>query len=280
MKRTDYTATAVAAAKSVLIELTHLLGEYREDIVLVGGWVPELLLGEQTEPHVGTLDVDLALNHQTLRESGYNTIHRLLIARGYEQDKQQPFIYYRSWIIQGRKVAVEVDLLAGEYHGTGKSRRTQRVQDVRPRKARGCDLAFELNTEVILEGDLPEGGRDTVRVRVASIVPFLVMKGMALSDRLKEKDAWDIYYSLKNYPGGLDALAEEFLPFVERGLVREGLEKIGKNFSTVEDLGPKFVADFEAAEGPEERELLQRDAFERAQYLLKKLGIVPSFPEP
>ncbi len=32
--RRDYTAEAVAAAKSVLIELTHLLGEYRDNIVL------------------------------------------------------------------------------------------------------------------------------------------------------------------------------------------------------------------------------------------------------
>jgi len=32
------------------------------------------------------------------------------------------------------------------------------------------------------------------------------MKGMALDDRLKEKDAWDIYYCIQNYPGGLDHL--------------------------------------------------------------------------
>jgi len=40
--RRDYTDEAVKAAKSVLIELTHLLGEYRDNIVLIGGWVPEL----------------------------------------------------------------------------------------------------------------------------------------------------------------------------------------------------------------------------------------------
>jgi hypothetical protein len=37
-------------------------------------------------------------------------------------------------------------------------------------------------------------------------VPFFVMKGMALHDRLKEKDAWDIYYCTKNYTGGIDKL--------------------------------------------------------------------------
>jgi len=43
----------VEAAKSVLIELTHLLGEYRDSIVVVGGWVPELLMPQEPRPHVG-----------------------------------------------------------------------------------------------------------------------------------------------------------------------------------------------------------------------------------
>jgi hypothetical protein len=49
---------------------------------------------------------------------------------------------------------------------------------------------------VILDGELPGGGKDSVTIRVASIVPFIVMKAMALDDRLKEKDARDIYYCL------------------------------------------------------------------------------------
>ncbi len=48
----DYEARAVHAARTVLLELTHLLGAYREDIVLVGGWVPELLLSSKGSPHV------------------------------------------------------------------------------------------------------------------------------------------------------------------------------------------------------------------------------------
>jgi hypothetical protein len=43
-ERIDYTAAAVEAAKSVLIELMHILGEYRDDMVLVGGWIPDLLI--------------------------------------------------------------------------------------------------------------------------------------------------------------------------------------------------------------------------------------------
>ena len=37
--RVDYSEQAVAAAHSVLLELVHLLGEYRDSIVLIGGMV-------------------------------------------------------------------------------------------------------------------------------------------------------------------------------------------------------------------------------------------------
>lgn len=52
MKRSDYPALAVEAARSVLLELGHLLGQYRQHIVVVGGWVPVFLCPEPEEPHV------------------------------------------------------------------------------------------------------------------------------------------------------------------------------------------------------------------------------------
>jgi len=211
--RRDYTAGAVKAAKSVLIELTHLLGEYRDNIVLIGGWVPELLIPQEPRPHVGSMDIDLALNHLKIQEEGYKLIEELLTSRGYYQEEEkQPFIFFRDVPLSGSVIKVEVDLLSGEYEGTGKKHRTQVVHGIKARKVRGCDLAFEMASEVSVEGEIPGGGLDRVTIRVASIVPFLVMKGMALDDRLKEKDAWDIYYCLLAYPGGIDALVEEFRP--------------------------------------------------------------------
>jgi len=269
----DYNEIAVKAARSVLIELVHLLGEYREDMVLVGGWVPELIFADKVKPHCGSIDVDLALDHRKLQEQGYKSIQELLLSRGYKQGNQ-PFIFLRQVFVEDQEIIVQVDLLAGEYEGTGKKRRHQRMQDILARKARGCDLAFDMVVEVPVEGELPGGGRDSVTIRVASAVPFLIMKGMALEDRLKEKDSWDIYYSLINYPGGLDALVEVFRPYLKHGLVREGLEKIAKKFASEKDVGPKFVADFEEIIDPEEREIRQRDAYERVNYLLTKLGIV------
>ena len=269
----DYSGDLVEAAHSVLLELVRLLGEYRDDLVVVGGWVPQLILPAEPLKHVGSIDVDLAFNHRNLQDAGYATIQKLLLSRGYEQDHRQPFIFHRTVSVGGNPIKVQVDFLAGEYAGTGKAHRTQRVQEGRARKARGCDLAFDLFVETEIRGELPGGGADQAMVRVSSVIAFLVMKGMALHDRLKEKDAWDIYFTLTNYPGGLDALVVEIQPHIDLGLVQEGLRKIADKFATVIHAGPKFVADFEDVQEPEERAALMRDAFEKMDYLLRTLKI-------
>jgi hypothetical protein len=269
----DYSAAQVEAARSVLLELLRLLGEYRDDVVVVGGWVPQLILPPGPIQHVGSIEVDLALNHRNLRETGYATIQALFSRRGYQQDPRQPFIFHRTVVLNGNPIKVEVDFLAGEYEGTGPKHRTQSVPEGRARKARGCDLAFDLYVDTEIEGNLPEGGRDHACVRVSSVVAFLVMKGMALHERLKEKDAWDIYFTLTNYPGGLDALAQEIKPHLKHGLVQEGLRKIGGKFASPEHMGPKSVLDFEDIQDREDRAIRARDAHERVHYLLSALGV-------
>jgi predicted nucleotidyltransferase len=269
----DYSEELVRAARSVLVEIIHLLGEYLENIVLVGGWVPDLLLSSEANPHIGSIDVDLALNHLKLRDEGYKSIQNLLMGRGYVQGKQ-PFIFNRTVLIKGNEITVQVDLLSGEYQGTAKSHRHQKIQGGLARKTRGCDLVFDNPVAVTIEGELPNGARDTVRIQVSSIVPFLVMKGMALDERLKEKDAWDIYYCVQNYPGGLEHLIGEFELHLEHGLVKEGLEKIAKHFASEKHVGPRFVADFEEITDPEERDIRERDAYEKVGYLLRKLGVL------
>ena len=141
--RKDYSREQVEAAHSVLLELTRLLGEYRDEIVLVGGWVPALLLPGGEDKHIGSIDVDLAFNHSALQEPRYQTIRDLLLSRGYVEGKQ-PFIFHRTVTVGYRAFEVEVDFLASEHAGTGRSHRTQKLQDVRARKVRGCELALEM----------------------------------------------------------------------------------------------------------------------------------------
>ena len=104
-------------------------------------------------------------------------------------------------------------------------------------------------------------------------MPFIVMKAMALADRMKEKDAWDIWFCLTHYLGGLDALADAFRPHLQNRLVAEGLSKIKEKFASPEHVGPKWVADFDEIDDPEARAMRQRDAYERVVGLLSRLGV-------
>jgi hypothetical protein len=79
--RTDYSTQAVEAARSVMMELVRLLSEYHDDMVIIGGWVPDLLLPAAETKHIGSTDVDLALNHRKITEAGYRTILEHLTKR-------------------------------------------------------------------------------------------------------------------------------------------------------------------------------------------------------
>ena len=273
--RADYPPDAVAAAKSVMVELVHILGEYRDDMVVVGGWVPPLLMPD-SEGHVGSTDVDLALNHLAETDEVYARISVILLERGYERDSRQPFIWYKQVQIDGNDPArVEVDFLAGEYGGSGTRHRTQHVQDIRLRKARGADLLFDDAVECEIEGRLPDGSMDKVHVKVAGVAPYLVMKCAALGTRIKEKDAYDIWFTLANYPGGPDVVATHFIPFAGHGLVLEARTVLEDKFASPEHFGPVSAAVFMEAAG-DDADRIKRDAFERVQALLASLRALGS----
>jgi len=277
VRQSDYPEAEVQACVSVLLELMTFLGEFRENIVIVGGNVPPLLIRSAKEKYPGTLDIDLALDFKHISDDTYKTITETLRHRGYYQrEGEQPFIFYRDvGDRSGNKITVEIDLLAGEYGGTGKGHRHQIIQDGQARKARGCDLVFDSAVRVNLAGTLPGGAKNKVTVKVPSIGPFLIMKGMTLWERMKEKDAYDIYYCCRNYPGGLTALVEAIRPLVRNRLAREGLGKIKTKFAIVDGIGPTWVADFLEIADAEERTRIQREAFELVNALMEKLGIEP-----
>jgi hypothetical protein len=112
VRKLDYKEQTVQAAHAVLLELVHILGEYREGIALVGGWVPGLLLPEDADEHVGSMDVDIALDHILLEEAGYETICQKLENCGYRRSEEQPFVFFRDVPVGDDTIPVEVDLLA------------------------------------------------------------------------------------------------------------------------------------------------------------------------
>ncbi len=43
VSKSDYTPEEVQACKKVLVEIIHIFGEIKDEMVIIGGWTPALL---------------------------------------------------------------------------------------------------------------------------------------------------------------------------------------------------------------------------------------------
>ena len=77
------------ASRSVLIEVANVLGAFRDEIVLIGGWVPDLRFPNRN--HIGSVDVDWAVSPKAISENAYETILKRLTEAGY-RTRRTPLI--------------------------------------------------------------------------------------------------------------------------------------------------------------------------------------------
>ena len=78
----DYTDRQVVAARRVLVDVAQVLAAFRDAMVVVGGWVPDLLFPAADPKHVGSIDVDLALDAAKLGDGRYAELLKLLLDTG------------------------------------------------------------------------------------------------------------------------------------------------------------------------------------------------------
>lgn len=279
MNKSEYTADETQAAISVLAELLTYLGPYRDDIVVIGGWVPFFLTqgSANDEPHVGSLDVDLALDAASISDEAYARIEEILEKRGFKHRMDAkgnpiPHSYVRSVNnAAGQEFDIQVDFLAPEYGGTPKSKRHQRVQGLLAHKARGSDLVFDHFEEKIIDAVLPNGAKQQVKAKIADPLSCVVMKAIAFGDRAREKDAYDLYIIIKHCPNGKERISKGLRESKANKLVQEALEILRKQFASVESLGPVSVAEFMEEREETARAVRCRDAFETVHALLSLL---------
>ena len=76
---------------------------------------------------------------------------------------------------------------------------------------------------VAIEGDMPDGVQRISFVSpLRRFQPSWPLKGYAIANRLKRKDAYGIYYSIRNFPDGIDALVKATRPVAPRRYNRPG----------------------------------------------------------
>ncbi len=274
----EYDDRTTAAVKSVLVEIGQILGSFKGRFAVVGGAVPWLLLGNEDMPHVGTLDVDLGLDAAALGDGEYVHLVEALLGHGYAQRKElKRFQLVRQIQAEdgGPPIDIVIDFLM--------PRDAQIVKNVPPlisdfavQRADGADLALRFYQMVAISGAMPGGGMNRVEVAVCSIPALLAMKGHAIEGRYKQKDAYDIYYCIRNYVGGLEVLAADCRPLLEHESGLAGYTYIVNKFDTVDGFGPscvrKFVEDTKVL-GERTADQWQQDAFGQVDAWLRALGL-------
>jgi Nucleotidyl transferase AbiEii toxin, Type IV TA system len=274
----DYDDRTTAAVKSVLLEIGQILGAFKGRFAVIGGAVPWLLLENDDMPHVGTLDVDLGLDAEALGDGGYATLVGALQEHGYRQrEGLRRFQLART--IQpadgGPALEIIVDFLMPRGAEIVRNK-PPLISNFAVQRADGADLATTFYKMVAIEGTMPSGGTNRVEVAVCSIPALLAMKGHALNGRYKQKDAYDIYYCIRNYPGGTEVLAEECKAILTRTSGEAGYRFIDAKFTAVDDFGPTCVRQFVQASqilGSRTPDQWQRDAFGQVDAWLRSLGL-------
>ena len=164
--------------------------------------------------------------------------------------------------------------MSPEYGGTPPSHRHQPVQDILARKGRAVDLAFNSPVKRKLEGFLPNRVKNSVTMRIANAVACFTMKAITFRMRGKEKDAYDLYILLKEYPSRIDAVVSELRQFGDNRLVKEGLEAAQESFKSIDSMGPVAIANFLELPDGEEKDIVTRDAFEMVNYVIRSVAMI------
>lgn len=267
----DYGTRQIEAARRVLVDLGQVLGGFRDCIVVVGGWVPDLLISDATEPHVGSVDVDLALDAARLIAGRYAELLQILTETGRYRTGEKAFQLVTTVDLQdGRSaVVVEVDFLAPQevrLRGSG------RVKGFRVLQADGCAAAFCAPEIIDVSGPMIDGSRNTLQVRVAALPDFLVMKCHALAGRDKPKDAYDIVYCLDHVSGGPETIAVVWRKRAADVNVIEAVRILREKFADIDSFGPQRAASFQDAASADERAIAARRAYELVRSFLKRIG--------
>ncbi len=171
------------ASHSVLIEVANVLGAFRDHLVIVGGWVPELLF--PGKGHLRSVDVDIAVSPKAIASNVYETILQRMIDAGYSHATSPTrFTKNHSQFLS----AVKVDLICGQYQ-TGQKTDSITVNGLPLSCLRGIDLAFEANDTISITGNMPDGAVNQVSIRIVRPVSPCWNTKMARSATLLRRSA-------------------------------------------------------------------------------------------
>jgi hypothetical protein len=242
-----YPPDQVARVKSTCLYLATKLGDLMDEVVIVGGLVPSLLIDQanlpvHVAPHVGTLDLGLAF--ALVGEERYKEVAERLRHAGFEVDKNDEGTPTRQrWRISHPPVTVDF-LIEPDNIEAKPGSLFSLTKDWAAIIAPGLHLAFNDNQVVTLTGLTIVGEKASRGIRVCGAGAYIVLKALAFRIRGENKDAYDLFYLLRNYGEGVGDVAEMLRPLLADESAQKALVHLRQDFLDPDGIGPRRVAEF------------------------------------
>lgn len=245
----EYESEQAAAVRSTCLYVATKLGDMMSDLIIVGGLVPSLIVDQESlgdaDPHVGTMDLDVDLQVALLDEGRYRTLTERLRDAGFEMDTNDAGNPTRQrWAIANAH-RVTIDFLIPP---TLPGDRGGKLRDLEPDFAAiiapGLRCAFRDRKQVTLTGATLFGEKATRDIWVCDAGAYVVLKALAFDSRGANKDAYDLYYVVRNYGDGPFDVAAKLEPLLDDAEAQRALGVLERDFTDPEAVGPKRVSDF------------------------------------
>lgn len=267
-----YGGDSLAHVRSTCLYVATKLGDLLDEVVIVGGFVPSLLIDQEMLPrdidqHAGTMDLDIGLSLALLGGERYRELGVRLRDAGFEPDHNiagNPT--NQRWRIRLRQSAT-VDFLIPPSLETDMGGELRHFEPgfaavITP----GLHVAFQDRRRVELSGLTPLGEQVTRHVWVCGPAALTVLKAIAFRARGANKDAYDLGYVWRGL--GAEAVARDIEPLRADPCVRLALAIIEEDFTAHDAAGPMRAAAFVTG-GPNDD--IQADVSGLARLLLSRL---------
>jgi len=258
-------------ARSMCLFVATILGDLWDDVVVIGGLVPYLIIDQQAVDlprHVGTRDLDLGLSLAVLDAERYKEISQRLRQRGFRPEQNAGGNPSRqTWGLPEARITIDF-LIPPTPDGA----RPGRLQNLEPDFAAivtpALPLAFMDRVVITMDGITPLGERAKRDVQVCGPAAFVILKAFALRLRGENKDAYDLVYVLQNFGAGVGDVAAHLSVLLQEPDTTRALGYLAEDFASPEHIGPKRRASFIAGRHDPD---LQADAFGLVADLLARV---------
>lgn len=246
----EYRGESLDLVRATCLYFATKLGDLMDDLVVVGGLVPSLLvdpshLPEGAAAHVGTLDLDVVMTLALLDEGTYRELAERLRRAGFGPDSNEEGKPTRQrWRIEQAKEVTLDFLIPPSLPGDRGGKLRSLENDLAAIIAPGLHLAFSDRKRVTLAGRTLLGEEATRSIWVADAGAFVVLKSLAFDGRGENKDAYDLYYVLRNYGAGIEDVADRLRPLLYDPEALRSVEVLRRDFSNPDGVGPMRVAQF------------------------------------